>query len=982
MTDETLFSLALETPDPARRAALLAEVGAVDPALRARVEALLASHENASRFLEVPVLAAPAAPAAPTTPHVQTPAARAGPSVESIGASIGPYRLLERIGEGGMGVVWLAEQQEPVRRRVALKVIRAGLNNAQLIARFEAERQALALMEHPNIARIFDAGTTPAGTPYFVMELVAGEPLTYYCDYHCLPLRQRLELFVAVCQALQHAHTKGVIHRDVKPSNVLVASADAGPTPKVIDFGIAKVLGPGLTRQTLLTGHGVVGTLDYMSPEQAGFDATDVDTRSDLYSLGALLYELLTGTTPLTGLQQVPLAEALRRLREEEPPRPSARLNEDQDTLAAVATQRRTEPARLVRLVRGELDWIVMKCLDKDRNRRYETASGLARDLQRYLADDPVEACPPSFGYRLGKFLRKHRVSLATTAAFALLLILAGVSWSWSARQQAVRLQQRQQRHQTIGDELDRAADWQRQTRWSDARLAVARAEALLLDDDPEELRHRVAGVDAEVALVARLEAIRLEQTAPGKRAFDWGRADPAYRRAFQKYDLDVETLPPEDAARRIGASAIKEPLVAALDSWGFTKRAAGLAGWEHLHAVARLADGDAWRGRVRAAFLRREMDPKALAGLARDPEVRTLPPATVYILAQALVGTRQVPVALTVLREAQQRYPADFWISHTLAFVLSHTGNRADRLEAIGSYRVALALRPDSAGVYLNLAVALYDLGRWTEAETTLRQALGLRYDYAEAWNNLGTVLRQRRPAEAEAAFRKAIALDPELGEAHCNLGRTLQGQGKYAEALSYLKRGHELGQQLPNWPYPSAQWLRQAEQMLALQRRLPALLAGTDAPRSGERLLLVVVCKHARLYAASTRFYTEMFAVAPGLAQQFRAGHRFQAACVAALAGCGQGEDAAKLDDRERARLRTAALGWLEADLKAWTRTRKDEAQQRGAVLQHWQRHADLAGVRDPAALAQLPEPERQAWGKFWAEVQTLLADAGKAR
>lgn len=355
---------------------------------------------------------------------------------EDPGSMIGPYKLLQKLGEGGFGAVYLAEQSAPVRRRVALKIIKPGMDSREVIARFEAERQALAMMDHYNIAQVLDVGATDSGRPFFVMELVKGVPVTEYCDKNRLSIKQRLEIFLQVCHAVQHAHTKGIIHRDIKPSNVLVALYDGMPVPKVIDFGVAKAIEQRLTEHTLFTHHGqVVGTPLYMSPEQAEMSQLDIDTRSDIYSLGVLLYELLTGSTPLEHetARSVAFDEMLRIIREQDPPKPSFRLSSSKEALAEISAQRRIEPKRLPASIRGELDWIVMKALEKDRTRRYETASALAADLQRHLDHEPVEACPPSARYLLGKFVRKHRVPLAAAAVVAATLIAGTVISTWLA---------------------------------------------------------------------------------------------------------------------------------------------------------------------------------------------------------------------------------------------------------------------------------------------------------------------------------------------------------------------------------------------------------------------------------------------------------------------------------------------------------------------------------------------------------------------
>jgi hypothetical protein len=568
---KSLFLEASDLASPTERAAYLDREYGTDAKLRARVEALLAAHDAADRDRRCDAVGIPESVAdatqevtsrstsdtRPSTGMVtgehrpDAPAdtfAEIPPADRAEGAVVGRviagrYTLREVLGEGGMGTVYRADQTEPVKRQVALKLIKVGMDSRAVLARFDAERQALALMDHPNIARVYDGGTTAAGQPFFVMELVRGEPITAYCDRQRLPLRARLELFVAACQAVQHAHQKGIIHRDLKPSNVLVTEVDGRPTPKVIDFGVAKATEFKLTDQSLADTGAIVGTPAYMSPEQADPSSMDIDTRTDIYALGVILYELLAGSPPIDAKQfkRGAVLEMLRMVREVDPPRPSTKVSTAEE-LPNIAASRGIEPEQLKRALKGDLDWIVMKALEKDRTRRYETANGFAADVLRHLASEPVLAAPPSRAYRVRKFVRKHRgaVVAVSLVVLALLVGIAGTTLG------------------LIRAELARAAEAQRVTEW-DAAVKVAEARA-------DELKYRLGVSNMVLASAAYenrdvvLAAERLDSLPPEQRGWEWRYLKRLIRGGlFTLYGHTSEVHSPAfspDGARIVAASA------------------------------------------------------------------------------------------------------------------------------------------------------------------------------------------------------------------------------------------------------------------------------------------------------------------------------------------------------------------------------------------------------------------------------------------
>jgi eukaryotic-like serine/threonine-protein kinase len=701
---------------------------------------------------------------------------------------IGPYRLLERLGEGGIGEVWLAQQDQPVRRRVALKLVKPGMDTRQVLARLEAERQALAVMDHPNIAQFFDGGATEAGRPYFVMELVPGVPITEYCDVNRLSTSERLQLFGDVCKAVQHAHQKGVVHRDLKPSNVLVTVQDQRPMVKVIDFGIAKALGHDLTERTLVTRLGqVIGTPEYMSPEQAEGSGLDVDTRSDIYSLGVMLYELLVGTLPFD-VAAVAFHAIRHAIRETDVPRPSARLTTLGDAQETVALHRRTTAQALRKELRTDLDWIILKAMEKDRTRRYETPNALALDLHRHLNHEPVLARAPSTAYRINKFVRRHRVGVAATATIAALLVLSTVGMSV----QAARIARERDRAELEAAKAKAVNDFL-QTMLAAANPWVGAREVRVVDVLDRAAREVDLGFGSQPELEATV------RTTLGRTYRGLGLVEEAEAQVRQALDVRRRTLPAQHPEL---AESLNE-----------------------LGVIAR------YRGDYPVA------DSLFLAGLEMrrqwfGPEHETVS-ESLNNLGGSRLALGDYAGADTLLRSAlamRQRLLGEGHqeVSTTQSNLGSLLFRQGEFAEAEALFRDALATRrqlqgehPDVVSIMNSLAITLQRLERFDEAEPLLRECLSItqrllghdHMEVARGMNNLAVFLwRTGEYAEADSLLRAALVINrrtlgesnPEVASNLLNLALVLRDQQRYAEAEPLMRQVVELRRRLLGNDHP----------------------------------------------------------------------------------------------------------------------------------------------------------------------------------
>jgi tetratricopeptide (TPR) repeat protein len=1006
--------------------------------------------------------------------------------------SLGRFALAGEIGRGGMGCV-LRGHDPDLDRDLAIKILLpAHRGHAELERRFLEEARIAGRLEHPGVPPVHELGRAEDGRPFFAMKLIRGQTLAELLREQTVgpassrpettagwkPAPQDLPRFLAVfeqvCQTLAYAHAHGVIHRDLKPANVMVGKYGE---VQVMDWGLAKVLdeasrerkrpedGPTAATGTFFPGSpglsqagSVLGTPAYMPPEQARGQIDKLDERADVFGLGAILCEVLTGSPPFSRGETSVL---IRRSARGEVGEAFSRLDGcgadselvalARDCLAAEACDRPCHAGEVAQRVTAYRAGVERRL----REAEVERAAAQARAEE---AKAKVQA---------EKRARRLTLGLALAAMLLVAVGGGGFAWWWTQRSAMVH---------DVEMALADARTQMDQGRWPEGRAALERASGRLGDGGPKELRDRVRQARVDVSLVGELEEIRLRQATVKDGHFDNAAGEPLYAEAFGRYGLNLAAL--EEAEAHLRRSAVREALLAALQDWAAIARDAELR--HRLNRLLEQADDDDWRRRFRAIWARK--DATGLKALARQEETLQQPATILMLLGKTLQSAGLPDEAVRLLRRALRRHPGDFWINQNLGMAL--VGK--DKEESVRFFSVALALRPDSPGTHLNLGSALSEQGKVDEAVACYRQAVALEPKYAQAHhglgralskqgkldeavacyrqaikldpkyalahhnlgsalekqgkldeavacyrqaieldpndavahNNLGIALRkQDRVDEAIASYRQAVKLDPKVAiyhynlghtlseqgkldeaiacyrqtiardpnyaEAHCNLGLRLRDQGRLSESLESLRRGHALGSKRPGWPYPSAQWVRETERQLAQEKKLLAFRKGEYKPTdSTVRIALAGVCNAKKLYRAAAGLYADAFAADSQLADDTIAGHRYNAACCAALAGCGKDADAAKLGDKEKARLRGQAMSWLRADLalrgKQMDSGKPADRAAVQAIMQHWQNDSDLVGVRDKETLAKLPEQEREEWQKLWADMEALRKKA----